>query len=87
MAELPGLNDFSTKSSRRTVTSSFAQGFILVSISFNNFNNDMDGGTEHTLCRFAGDAKLRQLMHQMGLLLFRESLKGQQMGQQEHFRV
>lgn len=66
MVELPGLNDCSTKSSRKSVTNGLPQGFILVSISFNNFINDMDGGTEHTLCRFAGGAKLRDLKHLMG---------------------
>lgn len=40
----------------------------------------MDGGTEHILCRFADDAKLRRLKHQMGVLLFKETLKDQQMG-------
>lgn len=51
MAELPALNDCSTKSSRKSVTNGLPQGFFLVSISCNNFINDMDGGTEHTLCR------------------------------------
>lgn len=37
MAELPGLNDCSTKSSRKTVTNGLPQGFILISISLNNF--------------------------------------------------
>lgn len=76
-----------TKSSRNTVANGLPQGFTLVSISFNNFINDTDDGTECTLCRFAGDAKWRGLKYQMGMLLFRETLKGQWMGPQEHFGV
>lgn len=44
------------------MTSGLPPGFILGLILFNILINDMDGGTEHALSSFAGDAKLRGLV-------------------------
>ena len=51
--------------------SGVSQGLMLVPILFNLYINNIDGGMECTLSKFADNTWEECLMHQLAVLLFR----------------